>query len=235
MKKLIFSLLAFISLGAVAQTAEEVVANFSKAMGTLDSFNRVKTAKITGITVLNGQEFPLTIYIINGRAVRTELNVMGQEVVSAYKDGKGWSVNPLTGASTATDVEGTMLQDLKIQSSLASMLMDYKKHGHTIELQGQENIEGINTHKIKLIASDSRVTTYYISTNDYSLIKSTTTRDMMGQTMQVETWYSNLKDYSGLKIYMDREMKTAGQVFQTLRFKTVELNVPIDEKIFDKQ
>ena len=234
--KLLFSFLSLLAVTLCqAQTADEIVQKYSDAMGGLDAFKKVQTAKITGNLNVQGMDLPLTVQIINGRAFRTDVDAMGQAVTSSFKDGKGWTLNPFSGIETPTDVEGSDLVDYKSQSNLASSLMDYKALGHAIELLGQEMVEGVNTYKIKLTAKeDGRVTHYYISAKEFLPIKVSSQKVMQGNEMEVETWFSNLKDFAGLKFFMSRDQKVSGQVFQRIIYSNIELNVPIDEKVFDK-
>jgi len=128
------------------------------------------------------------------------------------------------------------LIEAKGQSMIASQLMDYKARGHKVELQGQEDVDGIKAHKIKLTnKDDSKVTTYFISVADNTLVKSVNTRDMQGQQIEVHNYASDIKEYGGIKFPMTRTQKVQGQVLQEIKMTLVELNVAIDEKVFDKQ
>ena len=60
-------------------------------------------------------------------------------------------------------------------------------------------------------------------------------RNLMGQDMELETYYSEVKDIGNIKISMMRSVQSGGQTLQEVHFDKVELDVPIDEKIFDKQ
>lgn len=234
MKKLILLWLCFGVLTAGAQTVDEVIQKHTDAVGGLDAIKKINTVKITGSVTVQGLDLPITTQVINGKAMRSDIDVMGQSVVNAYKDGKGWKINPFGGASTATEVTGTELQDMKSQSMLISNLMDYKARGHQVELAGQEETEGVKTYKIKLINKEnSRLTTYYISTTDNLLVKSTTTREMQGQEAGVENIFNDYKDFNGVKFSMKRTQKIGGNVFSEMQVTSVELNVPVDEKIFE--
>lgn len=235
MKKFLLALVLFSSFAAGAQTADDIITKYANAMGGLDGFKKVQTVKFTANVNVSGMDLPATIQVINGRAVRTDVEAMGQAVVNVYKDGKAWAINPFNGMETATDVEGAELQNMKSQSYLAGYLMDYKALGHTVELQGQETLEGVPTWKIKLTAKeDGRPVIYNISVADNSLIRTMASRDVQGETVDIETWYSDLKEFGGLKFYMTRTQKMNGQTFQTISYTNVEMNVPVDEKIFDK-
>lgn len=234
MKKVFFFLLASIALSAQAQTVDEIIKKYADNLGGLEAFNKVKTVKFTGSLNVSGNDLPMTIQTINGVATRTDLEAMGQQVIRAYKGGKGWTVNPFAGITKPTEMTGADLADIKAQSMLASALMDYKSRGHQVELAGQADVEGIKTFKIKLTSKDdNRVTYYYISTTDYNLIKSETDRDIQGQSTTIESFYSDLKEFNGLKFYMNREAKMNGETFQTVSLSTVEFGVTIDEKIFE--
>ena len=235
MKKLFPALLAFSFLTAGAQTADDVIQKYAANLGGLDAFNKIKTAKVTATYTTQGMDLPLTLQVINGKASRADVEAMGSAIIRVYKDGKAWTQNPFTGAPSPTDVTGPELGDYKAQSMLASTLMDYKARGHQVELQGQVDVEGIKAYKIKLTSKDDGKATYYfVSATDYNLIKTEAEREMQGQTVNVEVWYSDLKDFNGTKFYMTRTQKMNGEVFQTTTYTNIELNVPIDEKIFDK-
>jgi len=236
MKKILLGILCFVVISANSQTADEVIQKYTKAMGGLAAFNAFKSMKMTGSVSTQGMDLPLTVQIINGKAVRNDVEAMGKSIINSYKDGKGWKINPFMGIETATDMSPEELIDFKAQSMIANQLMDYKARGHKVELLGQEDIEGIKTYKIKLTTKDdNKVTTYFISANDNVMIKSISTRELQGQEMEIETFFSDVKDFNGVKFPMTRNQKIQGQTFQEIKMATIEFNVTIDEKIFDKK
>ncbi len=234
MKRILFALLAMISLSAGAQTADDVIQKYIAAIGGSEAYTKVNSAVMKGTLSTQGMDLPFSLIVINGRAMRTDVDVMGKQIVSAYKDGKGWKINPYAGAETKTEVTGSELIDYKTQSTLLNPLMTYAKDGNTVELKGSVNVEGVNCFEIDLhFKADGKVTKYFISQQDYTLIKSASNKTIQGEDMEVETFYSNVKDINGLKFAMDRIQKINGQVFQEVKLATVELNTTIDEKIFD--
>lgn len=233
MKQFFAALLSFAFLSANAQTADEVIQKYTVTMGGLGAFNKVTTAKITGILTSQGQNLPLTTQIINGKAMRTDVTVGEQSVNNVYNNGKGWKINPFANATAATEVTGPELVTFKTQASLANNLMDYKSRGHQVELLGQEDVEGVKTNKIKLTSKDDgKVTTYFISTTTNLLVKSVSKREVAGNEYDAHTFYSDIKEINGLKFSMHFVQKIANQVLQDVKYEKIELNVPVDEKIF---
>ena len=233
MKKFFLTLLGFAVIAAQAQTADEIIQKHIAAMGGLDAFNSVTSVKITGIVTAQGMDLPVTTQIINGKAMRTDVEVMGQSITNVYYNGTGWKINPFAGAETATEVTGTELIDFKGQASLVSNLMDYKSRGHQVELLSPEEMDGITVQKLKLTSKeDGRITTYYINDATSLVHKSVTKREMQGQEFDFETYYSDYKEFGGIKFAMSRSQKVEGQVVQEMNMEKVELNAAIDESIF---
>ncbi len=235
MKKILFAIITLSSFAAHAQTAEQILDSYAKSMGGLEAFQKVSTAKYTGNVNYRGNEFPMTVYMINGRAMRVDLDAMGQSVVQCYKDGKGWKINPFAGAPDATEVEGEELSDYKAQSKLAGSLLDYKNLASKVELIGQEDVDGVKANKIKITSKeDGRTSLNYFSASDNMLLKTITSREIQGEEIEIITVYSNVKDFSGLKFFMTRTQSMKDEVFQVITYTNIEFNVPVDEKIFDK-
>lgn len=235
MKKLFVAFLSLCFLSADAQTVDEVIQKYTAAMGGLDAFAGVTTAKITGTLSSQGQEIPLTTQIVNGQSMRSDLVVGDQTVHSVYHNGTGWKINPFANAPTATDVTGSELVTFKAQASLANNLMDYRNRGHKVELLDPEEVDGDGTFRIKLTSKeDGKITTYFIHSKTYLLVKSIAKRDIAGKAYDAETYYTDIKEIDGLKFCMHFTTKIEGTVFQDVKYTSIELNIPVDEAIFVK-
>jgi hypothetical protein len=233
MKKLLVALFTLAFAVAQAQTADDIIQKYTANMGGLDAFNKIATLKMTGSVSTQGMDLPITVQIVNGKGMRSDVEVMGQTLSSGYSNGTGWKINPMQGATTAAKVTGSELNELKTQSMLASQLSDYKARGHAVELLGEETVDGVKAAKIKLTSKDDgKVTTYYISTKDNVLIKSVSSREVQGQQTEITSVYSDLKEFGGVKFFMTRSMQMNSEEFQAVVFSKIELNVTIDEKIF---
>lgn len=235
MKKLILICSLFISAVAQSQTVEEIIQKFDAHLGGLEKFKNIKTFKMTGNITVQGMELPITMQVITGRAVRTDVEVMGSSVTSSYKDGKGWKINPFAGAPDPTDMNDKELEDAKLQTEAANSLISYKDRGATVELVGKETVAGQEAYKIKYSPKSGNAPTFYfINAANSTLIKSVKRAEVMGTEMEIETLFSNLKEVDGLKFYLGLVQSADGQEMQDIKFDKVELNVPIDEKVFDK-
>ena len=233
MKKWLLILLSCAFISANAQTVEEVIEKYSKTMGGLDSFNKVNTAKMSGTITSNGLAMPMITQIVQGKAMRTDVNAIGKTITNVYNNGKGWKVNPVQNIISPVVVVGDELNSFKLQASLVNNLMDYKNRGHKVELIAHEEVDGIKTFKIKLTGrDDNKSTFYFIDTTTFLLLKSISTRETQGKQYDVATYYSDMKSINGLQFSFLLIQKIQGQTFLSVKWDKIELNVPVNEKIF---
>ena len=237
MKKLVLLFFVFAFITTKAQTVDEIIQQHANTMGGLDNVNKLQSLKKTGTMISQGLELQMTIQVINHNAMRTDLEAMGLKLTICYKDGKGWTRNPFAGDTTANDITGSELSELKSQTMISSQLMDYKARGHQVELIGKEDVNGAPAYKIKLINKENSKETFYLIDSSTSLLLKlyTIELDNVGDEMKMETIFSDLKNIGEIKFNMTQTQILNGQPLRELKFKTVEVNVPIDEKIFEKQ
>jgi hypothetical protein len=234
MKKILFSLFFLGSMIANAQSVDEVVAKNTAAVGGLDKFNAIKTATMSGMMTVQGMDLNISIQVLNKKAVRTDVEVMGQTVTVVYNDGAGWQINPMLGSSDAQDLPKEALDEAKWQCYLSSALIDYKERGLTAEYAGEQTVEGKKMYVVKLTSKDGNVSSYFINQADNLIYKVVAKRNMQGQEIEAETVFSNYKEYNGMKFAMTRATNFEGQTVQEMNFDKFELDKTIDASVFKK-
>ncbi|TND05123.1 MAG: signal peptide protein [Bacteroidetes bacterium] len=217
---------------ASAQSVDDVIKKYTKATGGPDEQKKLKTVKMTGKMKQGGMDFPMVIQIMNGTAMRADITVQGMTIIQAFKDTSGWSVNPLSGATTAQKMNPEELKDSKEQSDLVSDLADYKARGHKVELIGKEDVEGTETYKVKLAKKDGDVEYYYLDAETYLPLKMSTKMKYGEKEVESDTYFSDYKDVGGVKMAHSTQIKSGGQVVFETVFDKIEANVTIDEAIF---
>ena len=161
--------------------------------------------------------------------------MQGVKIIEAYKNGKGWKINPLSGNTGIIEPTAAELNSFKSQTQISGKLMDYKARGNKVELAGTETVEGIKTHKIKLTAGvDSSVVFYYIMDANSLILKTTEKRKIGGQELEIEIFLSDFREVGGMKFAFSQIQKAGGQIFMELVMDSIEIDKVIDEKIFDR-
>ncbi|MCX6157010.1 MAG: hypothetical protein WCK13_04975 [Ignavibacteriota bacterium] len=238
MKNLKIYLAIFIALvfyfNASAQTVEEIIGKHVEAIGGSDNIMAVKTMKTVGFAKMMGMEFPFTIYNVVPDKVYFELSVQGKLIKQGCDGTTAWAVNPMGGSSTPEAVEGEEAGNIKDRAKIFDKLVSYKDDGGSVELTGKEQVNNIETFKIKYTGKDGKSIVYYVGTSDYMLVKTQRTLRIQGQEMESETYYSNFKKAGDVMMAYSMDVKTKGSPMgtQEITMDKYEMNPTIDEKIF---
>ncbi|HXC06349.1 MAG TPA: hypothetical protein VNZ86_16440 [Bacteroidia bacterium] len=232
--------LLFISGGIrlSAQTADEIVDKYVKAIGGREKLNAVKTAKFTVKMNANGMDFPMVTYLKMPGSLRTETLFQGMLAVSVYdsKTKTGWNLNPIMGDTIPQKMNSEQTTEMEeyTEEMIASALVNYKASGSTLELIGKEDLEGVDVYKLMLTKKNKTVVYYSLDASSYLILKETTKTKFMDKEVEAETFYSNYKPFNGIQIACTTENKEGGQLQVQFSMDKVELDIPMDDALFSK-
>lgn len=244
MKKIAIAALLLVGaqFSTMAQTAEEIIANYLENIGGEEALRNIKGTKMMAKVNAQGMELPIEmISLADGRSIM-KFELQGQEIIQQAFDGEtAWGVNFMTQKAEKFDAEQT--ENMKRQiGDFPDVFLDYEDKGYTIELMGKETIEGTECFKIKLtkkpLLADGEeienVHYYYFDTENFVPIVSESEikqGQMKGSISQ--TVYSDYQEVEGIyfPFYIDQKLKDTDQG-QPVQFVTIELNPEVDESIF---
>ena len=135
--------LALLAAPASAQTAEEIVAKYSRLWAAPKKFRPlrryVENGKFNG-----GGGFEAPILEENKRAnmVRQEFSIQGMTAVNAYDGKTGWKIEPWQGKKIRNRSAKKRLKQIVEDSDFDGPLVNYQQKGNKIEFVGMEPVEG---------------------------------------------------------------------------------------------
>ena len=217
-----------------AQTADEIISKHIQAIGGKDKISQVKTLYLEGAMQVMGNEAPTTTYVINGKALKSEVNFNGQKIIQVVTDKSGWAVNPMQGQSDPTPLPDDQLKAAQEELDLGGQLFNYAAKGYKVELLGKEDVNGSSTFKIKVTSASATQNTYYIDATTYYIDKTVTVASVNGQSAETSSVYSDYqKTDVGYVIPYKTELTLPQGFTLTTIVKKAELNKEIDPTIFD--
>lgn len=225
------ALVLFAFIGTQAQTLDEVLAKHYKATGQ-EKIADVKTFYVKAKMSMMGMEMPMTIQMKKPNKFKTETEVMGQKIVTAFDGENGWMVNPMAG-SGVTELKGPELKQAMSQADFEGELYKYAEKGKTAELIGKVNLDGKEAYRIKLTDADGQVKDYYLDGSTYLISAMKAKIEQMGQTMNIETKVTDYKDIDGIKFGCKMEIETPMGT-QSMVMEEIKLNETMDDAIFAK-
>ena len=214
-----------------AQTADEVVNKYVAAIGGKPAIESVKTLYIESDAEAMGNQLPSVTWIVNGKGYKNEVDFNGTKIVNCFSEKGGWSINPMTGASTATAMPEEQTKSMKGQMNVGGPLYDYAAKGSKIELvPGKDAAD--SDYRIKLTAA-AATTTFSINKKTYYIDKSVTSANMMGQDVEITVSFSDYRKIDGGYVLAFSQSIVNPQYTVNITHKKVEVNKPIDPAIFD--
>lgn len=222
-----------VSYGAHAQTADEIVAKHVVAIGGKEKIKGINSLVMQTSLEVMGNEASGTSTLVPGKGFRTDAEIMGSKMVQVVTDKGGWAINPMAGGK-AEALPAEAYNAAKDQLDIADPLVDYAAKGHKLELQGREKVGAVDAYKLKLTSKDNVTTTYLVDPSTFYILQSIKSMEMMGQSMDLVITFGDYKknDY-GLVMPYTLTTDFGGQFQLTTKVTNVEVNKPVDMKIFE--
>jgi hypothetical protein len=226
--------LAFFAIPASAQTAEEIVNKYIKAIGGLEKIEAVKTLRRTG-KFTGGGGFEANVAQENKRAnmVRQEFALQGLIGINAYDGKTGWKIEPWGGKKDPEALGEEEMKSIVEDSDFDGPLVNYAQKGNKVEFVGLDQVEGTDAFKLKLTLANGDVFYYYMDTDYYVPIKIDTKRMIRGAEREYETALGDYKEVAGWYLPHSFETNAKGsQDKQKIVFDKIEANAQIDDGRF---
>ena len=234
MKKLAFLFLfATLAITSQAQTADEVVSKYLKAIGGAENWKKLDAQSMSGYVVVQGMNIPYTATQARPNLMYSSGEFQGQKFIEAFDGTVAWTQNPFAGMAKPTkkDKEET---EQAAKEPFEDDLIDYATKGHTLELDPkQEEMDGVKCYKITMKRKQGDEKVYFIDGENYITVcvrSFAQTGPAKGQA--VETYLSDYKEEQGLMMPHTLETKMGGQTVVTIKMEKIEINPTIDKKIF---
>ena len=230
-KKLLFAGLAFATLNVSAQTVDEIVAKNIEAMGGAAKLATLTSVKKTGTMSAQGQEFPATINVVQSKGFRLDFEIMGtsnNQIITPTKSSMFMPIQQMTEPKVDSEEETKEKQGAL---DIHSALYDYKAKGTTIELVGNDKVDGADAYKLKVTLKTGKPAFFLIDKKSNRVVKTIAKgKGPDGTEQEIETPYGDYKQNADGFWFAYSTSFNGGMVSVT--FDKIETNIKIDESIF---
>ena len=237
LRKSAFGLIVAATLAAgsaAAKTVDELIAQNVEARGGMDKLKAIQTLRISGkMTMGPGIEAPMTLEMKRPKRMRMEFTFQGMTGIQAYDGENGWQLMPFGGRKDPEPMSPEDLKDAEEQADMDGPLVDYKEKGHTVELLGQESVEGADVYKLKVSLKNGDIRYIYLDAEYFLAIKGEGKRMIRGSEVETEVSFGDFKEVEGVMFPHTIESGAkGGPERQKLVIETIEVNVLIDDARF---
>jgi hypothetical protein len=234
-KSTAFFTVLFLVLGTTlpAQSVEEILKEHFSAIGQ-DNMLKLNTQRLSGKMVQSGLEIPFIQMGKRPAKVRVEGTFQDLTFIQTFNGKEGWSINPFAGVTDPQQMTDDDLKGMRYQADMDGMLWNWNEKGYTVTFDGQEDMEGTSCFKLKLDTKEGDTFTYYIDSDSYILLRTNTKIKIMGNETESDTYFSNYSMVEGMAVPGKIDTKMKGQLMGTLVIEKVEINIELDDALFEK-
>lgn len=213
-------------------TADEIIEAYLENIGGKDNWKALTSIRMEGKMAQMGMEFPGVVMQVPPNKQRIEVDIQGQQMIQAYDGETAWWINPFMGGPDAQPMPAEMASEFT-KEEFEEDLIDYAKKGHTVELLGQTEVDGVMTYELKLTKKDgSEEFRYFDPEYMVPIMQKTIISEGQMKGQAIETYMSDYEEYEGLMIPMYIESKMGGATQFSMTITKVELNPELDETLF---
>ena len=226
MKKIVFALLLLTyCFNVFSQTKlDNIVNRVLDTLGGKAKLMTIRTIKKTGNGEQQGIKFPVNYYAVHNISERSDFSFNGLTGYQIVTKDSGFNFSPFGGMAAA---ERMTAEDIKLASDELDQegsLVNYTEKGHTIDLMENEDIDGVDAIQLRMNLKNGKTIFYFIDPDSYYIIRTVTKGVSNGQE------FSNTANYYNFK--RTKEGILFPYTVDTITFDNIELNVPIDDKLF---
>ena len=212
-----------------AQSLDEIVKKYTAA-NKLDNVANLKTIKITANMSMAGMEMPMVLWMKNPDKIKSVTTFNGQDMIQVFDGEKGYVVSPMTGSTEPVEMTPEQVKQTLRSSMFQNFMTNYFKNGQ-LALAGEENVNDKPAYKIKATVEGGTVIDMFIDKSSYLLVKTSTTTQANGMTVNMDSYPSDYTETSGVMIPMKTTTSAQGMDI-LINFTKVEVDTPMDDSIF---
>lgn len=215
-------------------SVDDVIAKFIEARGGREAWDKVKTAKMSGVMSMpsQGMEFPLQLEMKRPSMVRFQATIQGMDMVQAYDGTTGWAVMPMMGKPEPEEMADDQLKQILDQADFDGALVDYDKKGHSVELIGKEDVDGTEAYHLKITKKNGDIINSFIDTENFIEFRQQSKQDMQGVEVDATTDLSDYKEVDGILLPHSMSISMGGPAMQVITINEVELGADISDDRF---
>ncbi|MEJ6590307.1 MAG: outer membrane lipoprotein-sorting protein [Crocinitomicaceae bacterium] len=240
--KLFTLMILFFSCQAYfAQTKEEIISNYIENTGGAEAWNKLQGIKMTAKVSNGGMEIPIEMYNLKDGRQMTVITFQGKEIKQQVYDGKQlWSHNFMTMEAEESDAETASNFKLEL-NDFPNPFLNYEEKGYSIELMGNETIEGTETFKIKLIQEpvtvegkkEESISFYFFDTENFvPIAMQSEVKVGPAKGMIAETTFSDYQEVDGLYFPFSMSQGEKGKPGEPISMTAIVLNPKVDDAEF---
>jgi hypothetical protein len=231
-----FSLVSVLfSSAAFGQTAAEIADRNIAARGGVDNFRAIHTLKLTGQIGFGGQATgPLTVLVKAPSSFYSQFTAAGGKYTQGYDGNVGWQISPASPDGSPAILAGELLAAMQDQAvnGIAGPLFDHVARGNTLELSGNQTIDGKPCFRLKVTLRTGSLIYMYIDKSTFLEVREELPRTFNGKEQLIAETVGDYRKFGNMLFPCSFVSTIGGQPGENLQVENMEINPAIEDAVF---
>lgn len=182
-------------------------------------------------------QVPFTMDLQRPRMQRLEVKYPDATAVQVYDGKDGWKLRPYLGKHETEPYTPQELKLAELQTELDGALIDYKRKGYSVSVEGMEPVAGKNAYRLKVTLQNGQSRHVWVDAKTFLDVQIDETRQLGGKPRAVITAMNDYKEVHGVKIPFKLETHVEGATHtpsSKILVDKVTLNPKLDAAAFTK-
>lgn len=214
------------------ETIDDIIDQYIEAFGGAERFRSMQSLKTVGTTTAQGQNIPTSTWSVQNRGMRMEMLIKGKINTTVVTTTGGWTLFPLQKQKKPVDADEKTAKEGAEELDLTGDLFEYKTKGNRAVLLGKETKGGKENYKIRLTRKSGTTVTFLIDANTFLPSQRIIDKSIAGKTVEMVETFGNYK--KNLDGYLYPSTCHYAPMDYNLYYSAYEVNVPVEETLFDK-
>ena len=232
---LLLNIFVFCGVLVSAQSADEIISKYVKAIGGKKKLSKIQSLYTESEVDIMGMTGLQEATVLNGKGYKTEMEFNGEVTTSCITESGGWSINPMTGSSSAEDMTEVQYDETRTQIFIGGPFTVFGDLGYKAEALGNESVGDINAAKVQLTSPVGTSAVHLFDPATGYLIQTVQESESQGQMVETKISFSDYEEVDGITLAHTMAVDVAGGMFEiTMKVTKVEVNKTVDPAIFIK-
>ena len=234
-KRIILASLFCFSVGAFAQTADDLVNKNIQAHGGMDKIKSIQSIRMSGNFDASGFKGAIGQESKRPNLLRSTFTIQGMTQIQAYDGSSAWQISPFGGKKEPELMgESLQLRSLLEDSDFDGPLVDHAAKGNAVEYLGHDQVDGDDAYKLKVTLKNGDVFYYYLDPDTYLEIQIEKQQFVRGSVHERVTVLGSYKPVNGVMFPFSFESGAKNDPDSRLKvtINKIEANVSLEDKIF---
>ncbi len=220
------------TVSVYAQSIDHIIQKHIDAHGGKEAIAKIDNMKISGHFTGFSLRKPFISYKTKSGLFYDKHELGKHTITEGFNGNMKWVIDPWLEISFPRRMNKAEQWRLLQKAELVTPFYNYKKRGYTAELEGKENLEGVDVYKIKLTYNKNMEQVWYLNAETFLEYKMESGWTDFSYPTSQFTYFGQFTEVEGvvLPFYFER---TFGTRYRVTEIEKVEINTKIDSALFE--